>query len=142
MMPNGRTTTKYLICWIINKMTDSKKSLLTGIIFCGLAVILGAFGAHALKTTLSSESLAIWHTAEKYQTIHGLALILLGLWGYQSKKRSRLTYTLFLAGICLFSGSLYALALSDIKILGAITPLGGLSFIAGWISWGVQICKD
>ena len=94
---------------------------------------LGAFGAHGLKARVSAEMIAVWETAAKYHLIHALALLATG-WACE---RWPGTWTsgagwLFLAGIAIFSGSLYALARSGARGLGAITPLGGLCFIAGW----------
>lgn len=99
-----------------------------------LAVALGAFGAHALKTHLSSEMLHTWETGVKYHFYHALGLLLIGILAvYAPSVYLKWSAILLCAGVVLFSGSLYALSLSGIKILGAITPLGGLSFIAGWI---------
>ena len=96
---------------------------------CFLAVALGAFGAHALKAALqSSGMLDVWNKAVLYHFLHGVALVALALYG----AGNRATYFFFVAGILLFSGSLYAMALTNIRWLGAITPLGGLCFLAGW----------
>jgi uncharacterized membrane protein YgdD (TMEM256/DUF423 family) len=96
---------------------------------CFLAVALGAFGVHALKATLqSSGMLDVWNKAVLYHFLHGVALVALALYG----AGNRATYFLFVAGILLFSGSLYAMALTNTRWLGAITPLGGLCFLAGW----------
>lgn len=96
---------------------------------CFLAVALGAFGAHALKAALqSSGMLEVWNKAVLYHFLHGIALLALALHGVGN----RATCFLFVAGILLFSGSLYAMALTNIRWLGAITPLGGLCFLAGW----------
>jgi uncharacterized membrane protein YgdD (TMEM256/DUF423 family) len=101
-----------------------------------IAIACGAFGAHALKKILNAEMLAIWHTAVQYQVMHGLALIAVGI--LMQQKEANHTKALiqigiaFLVGILIFSGSLYALSLSGIKMLGAITPLGGLAFLFGW----------
>jgi uncharacterized membrane protein YgdD (TMEM256/DUF423 family) len=123
----------------------SKNWVFWGAAFAGLSVILGAFGAHALKDSLSDRSLQVYQTASHYQFIHALALILLGLWAQsQLAQGGALTSTagwLFAVGILLFSGSLYALAITNIKILGAITPLGGLCFIAGWICFALSAWK-
>ncbi|HLJ51579.1 MAG TPA: DUF423 domain-containing protein [Bryobacteraceae bacterium] len=94
----------------------------------GLGVILGAFGAHALKSRLDPESLGIWEKAVFYHFVHALGLLVV----------SRIPKTdgvgwLLVAGIVLFSGSLYLLATTGIRILGAVTPLGGLCFIAAWL---------
>lgn len=96
-----------------------------------LAVTLGAFGAHALKNqfAINEGTLSLWHTAESYQMTHALVLLFLS---QQSKFRPWISYV-FTLGIFLFSGSLYALALTQIRILGAITPLGGLCFLIGWL---------
>ena len=96
---------------------------------CFLAVALGAFGAHALKTALqSSGMLDVWNKAVLYHFLNGVALVTLALHGASN----RATYFLFVTGILLFSGSLYAIALTNIRWLGAITPAGGLCFLAGW----------
>ncbi|HEX8898964.1 MAG TPA: DUF423 domain-containing protein [Chthoniobacterales bacterium] len=96
---------------------------------CFAAVGLGAFGAHALKAALqSSGMLDVWNKAVLYHFLHGVALVALALYG----ARNRPTYFLLVAGIVLFSGSLYTMALTNIRWLGAITPLGGLCFLAGW----------
>jgi uncharacterized membrane protein YgdD (TMEM256/DUF423 family) len=97
-----------------------------------LGVALGAFGAHALKAKVTPEMLAVWHTGVLYHLVHALALLALALFAKASGADIRWGARFFLAGIALFSGSLYALALSGIKPLGAITPLGGVAFLLGW----------
>ena len=95
-----------------------------------LAVALGAFGAHALKGTLqANDTTEIWRTAVLYHLFHALALVVLAV----LPVTARVAASLFLAGIVIFSGSLYLLALTNLRWLGAITPLGGLCFLAGWI---------
>jgi uncharacterized membrane protein YgdD (TMEM256/DUF423 family) len=95
-----------------------------------LGVALGAFGAHALKHTLSiHETVEVWRTAVLYQLVHATALLAIATAG----RANVLLTGLWTAGIVLFSGSLYILALTGIKWLGAITPLGGLAFLAGWL---------
>ena len=109
-----------------------------------LSVASGAFAAHALKNSLTVKALEIWETATKYQMYHALALILVALLLTQTEIASsslNIAGWAFIIGIALFSGSLYALSLSGVKWLGAITPLGGLAFIIGWIciaiaAWG------
>jgi uncharacterized membrane protein YgdD (TMEM256/DUF423 family) len=96
-----------------------------------LAVAAGAFGAHALKARLSAEMLAVWETAARYQVYHALGLFVVA-WLAERGRRTDPVGWLFLAGILLFSGSLFALALTGERRLGAITPLGGLCFLAGW----------
>ena len=97
-----------------------------------LGVALGAFGAHALKEKLSPAALQIWNTAVLYHLLHAVALLALGLYARSSGSDVKTSAGLFTAGIVIFSGSLYALALSGIKPLGAITPIGGLCLLAGW----------
>jgi uncharacterized membrane protein YgdD (TMEM256/DUF423 family) len=102
--------------------------------FCFLGVALGAFGAHALKGTLeANHTTEIWKTAVLYHFIHALALLMLAT----LPTVNRMAGSLFVAGIVIFSGSLYLLALTNVKWLGAITPLGGLCFLAGWVSLAV-----
>ncbi|MBW3630116.1 MAG: DUF423 domain-containing protein, partial [Gemmatimonadetes bacterium] len=107
---------------------------LLGSLFALLGVAAGAFGAHALRARLTPDLLAVWETAARYQMYHALALLVVAHgasrwpaagWGAAG--------WLFTAGIVIFSGSLYVLALSGARWLGAITPLGGLAFLAGWV---------
>ncbi|HEY3372050.1 MAG TPA: DUF423 domain-containing protein [Prolixibacteraceae bacterium] len=120
-----------------------KKILISGALLMALCVLLGAFGAHALKTRLSPDMLEVYKTAVDYQFYHSLGLLLIGLIGYQvHSKWIRWSAVLLLAGIILFSGSLYALSTTGVKALGAITPIGGLAFVAGWICLGVGIWKN
>ena len=118
------------------------RSLILGIVFSGTAVILGAFGAHALRVRLDAAQLQTFETGVRYQMYHGLALILLGL----AAARIDLSWThialwLFVAGILFFSGSLYLLSMKSMlgiehwKFLGPITPFGGLCLILGWASF-------
>lgn len=96
---------------------------------CFVAVALGAFGAHALKATLqTSGMLDAWNKAVLYHFLHAIALMALALHGAEN----RAAWFLLAAGILLFSGSLYAMALTNIRWLGAITPIGGVCFLAGW----------
>jgi uncharacterized membrane protein YgdD (TMEM256/DUF423 family) len=112
----------------------SRAIWMAGCLFAALGVGAGAFGAHALRARLSPELLAVWETAARYQMYHALALIAVALaasrwpaggWG--------LPALLLGGGIILFSGSLYALALSGVRVLGAITPLGGLCWLVAWV---------
>ena len=96
---------------------------------CFVAVGFGAFGAHALKATLqNSGMLDVWNKAVLYHFLHAVALVALALNG----AGNRAAYFLLVAGILLFSGSLYTMALTNVRWLGAITPLGGLCFLGGW----------
>lgn len=113
-----------------------------GAVFGGLAVVLGAFGAHALKQVLDSYGLAIWEKAVFYQAVHALALLLLpGFADQIGLKAASFTGGFFIAGIILFSGSLYLLAFTGKKYLGAITPIGGVSFIIAWAWLAVSLMK-
>jgi uncharacterized membrane protein YgdD (TMEM256/DUF423 family) len=111
-----------------------KTFLLLGSLTGFLGVALGAFGAHGLKTRLSAEMLAVFETGVRYQMYHTLALLLVSATiGHLGSARLLAgAGWLFVAGIVLFSGSLYALALSGVTTLGAITPIGGLAFLGGW----------
>lgn len=109
-----------------------------GAVFAFLAVAAGAFGAHALKTILSAEMLAVFDTAVRYQMYHALALFVAGWAGDRYRlELVRAAGWLFVLGIVLFSGSLYLLSFSGIRWLGAVTPLGGLAFLGGWalLAW-------
>jgi len=99
-----------------------------------LAVALGAFGAHALKDRLAPEMLVAWHTGVEYQVYHALGLLAIGIAAIHVPASALLRWSggLMLAGIVLFSGSLYALALSGPSWLGAITPVGGVAFLVAW----------
>jgi uncharacterized membrane protein YgdD (TMEM256/DUF423 family) len=98
-----------------------------------VGVALGAFGAHGLRGRLSPEMLAVFETGVRYQMYHALALLALGALGTAIGGRLlTIAGWSFTAGIVLFSGSLYLLALTDIRVLGAITPLGGVAFLVGW----------
>jgi uncharacterized membrane protein YgdD (TMEM256/DUF423 family) len=111
----------------------------------GLAVALGAFGAHALKARLDADLLAVFETGVRYQMFHAFALLAVA-WACTRWPGSVMNASgwLFVAGTLLFSGSLYALSLSGIRALGAITPLGGLAWLAGWacLAWGAYSGAD
>lgn len=98
------------------------------------AVVAGAFGAHALRTRLDPSLLEVFETAARYQMYHALAL-LASAWfvGHKAGSAARLSAWAFVVGTVIFSGSLYALALTGVRALGAITPIGGVAFIAGWV---------
>lgn len=112
---------------------SAQLALIVGALYGFLGVALGAFGAHGLKARLSPELLTVWKTAVEYQFYHALALLLVAL--LASQRPSALlggAGLCFALGVLVFSGSLYAYALSGLRWLGAITPLGGLLFLAGW----------
>ncbi len=112
-----------------------KRILITAAISGALAVILGAFGAHGLKKIITPDMLEVFKTGVQYQFYHTFALLAVGIFMQTSKSKAlKWAGYLFIAGIFLFSGSLYLLAITGIKILGAITPFGGVAFIAGWIA--------
>jgi len=111
---------------------NSKRTIFVGSLFGLAGVILGAFGAHALEAVLAArESTAVWETAVDYQMWHALALLVLA--ALPAGLKTKFSAICFTAGIVLFSGSLYGLALGGPKWLGPVTPLGGLCLIAGWI---------
>lgn len=113
--------------------------IIAGILFAAIGVILGAFGAHALKAKLESDMLQVFETGVRYQMYHSLALLLTGILSEKFKSKS-INYAgnLFIAGILFFSGSLYLLSTKEIltsgslSFLGPVTPLGGLCFLSGW----------
>lgn len=105
-----------------------------------LGVAAGAFGAHALKSGFSAYQLDIYRTAVEYQMWHALGLGLIAIVAGHDSKPSRLIWAgwLMQAGIILFSGSLYALAISGIRELGMVTPLGGMTFLLAWLLLGIE----
>ena len=116
-------------------MTITRIFLACAAILGGLSVAAGAFASHALKEQVSEHALAIFETGAKYQMYHALALLLVALLLTQaeaSQTSLMVAGFAFIAGIAIFSGSLYGLSLSGIKWLGAITPLGGVAFLVGW----------
>ena len=121
--------------------TLARRCILWGALIALSGVMIGAFGAHGLKALLTTDQLAIYHTGVDYQFVHALALLLLGaLAQHHTPKAWQLAATLFIVGVFIFSGSLYLLVLTDTSWLGAITPIGGMSFIAGWVAllWGLR----
>ena len=107
-----------------------------------LSVGLGAFGAHSLKNLLDEYGKSIWEKAVLYQMFHTMALFAVGFSQVFFRNTSfSLAGLFFLSGILLFSGSLYLLAVTGVKWLGAVTPFGGIAFLLGWVWLGVQITK-
>ena len=104
---------------------------LSGALLTGTGVALGAFGAHALKTSLTPAMLEVFDTGVRYQTYHGLGLLALAAWPRYQRRGSRAPL-LLLAGTLVFSLSLYLLSLTGLRWLGAVTPLGGLLILLGW----------
>jgi uncharacterized membrane protein YgdD (TMEM256/DUF423 family) len=116
-----------------------------GSVLGGIAVATGAFGAHGLKNIVAPEMLETWDKAVRYQMYHALGLIAvtwaLQTWPTQTRLLS-LGGWFFLAGVILFSGSLYGLVLSGVRQLGAVTPLGGVAFVVGWFCLVVAAWKN
>lgn len=112
-----------------------KAFIVIGAINAFLAVALGAFGAHGLKDRLDAHYLDIWKTGVTYQMFHAAGILVIGLLLSKAAASSLFTWSgwLMLAGIILFSGSLYLLSLTKIGPLGAITPIGGVCFLAAWV---------
>lgn len=105
-----------------------------GALFAGLGVVLGAFGAHALRDALTPQDLATFETGVRYQMYHALALLAVAWAGTQWEAATTVTAAgwAFVVGIVVFSGSLYTLVLTGQRWLGAVTPIGGVAFIVGW----------
>lgn len=113
----------------------NNKYIVWGSINAFLAVLLGAFGAHGLKELLSETMLKTYETGVHYHLIHALGLILIGILADKLPSSAKIKWSarMLLTGIVLFSGSLYVLSISGVKILGAITPFGGVAFLTGWL---------
>jgi uncharacterized membrane protein YgdD (TMEM256/DUF423 family) len=110
-----------------------RKFLEVGALLAFLGVAAGAFGAHWLRERVPAEMLEVFRTGALYQMIHALALVALGSSGARLGSWGERSAWLFIVGTVLFSGSLYALALSGVRVWGAVTPLGGICFLAGWL---------
>lgn len=119
----------------------AKLFLVLGALAAMLGVMLGAFGAHALRARLAPDLLAIYQTGIQYHFWHALGLLLIGVVSLHMPESALLKWAgwVMLAGIVLFSGSLYALALTGVRSLGAITPFGGAAFIAGWALLAIAV---
>ena len=106
----------------------------TGAVLCGVGVVLGAFGAHGLRARLAADMLAVFETGVRYHLIHALGLLAVA-WAASRWPSAWVGAAgwLFVAGIVVFSGSLYVLAVTGARWLGAVTPIGGVCFIAGWV---------
>lgn len=126
----------------------NKRIIIAASIFGMLAVVLGAFGAHGLKARLSPSELEVWKTAVDYHFYHTFALLFLATFSRKASRSINLSAWFFTIGIILFSGSLYLIStkeilnISQIGIIGPITPIGGLFFIMGWISLLVATIKN
>ena len=113
----------------------AKTFIVLGSINMFLTVALGAFGAHGLKSRLPADLMAIYQTAVQYHSMHALGLLLIGIIAHWLGQSALINWAgwLLLTGIVLFSGSLYAMSFTGIRMLGAITPFGGVAFLAGWL---------
>ncbi len=120
----------------------TKTILVTAAILLALGVMIGAFGAHGLKSRVTPDLLQVYKTGVEYHFYHALGLLLIGVLSFSMPSSYLNMAALFLfAGILIFSGSLYLLAITEIKWIGAVTPLGGLSFIVGWVLFVIAIVK-
>lgn len=113
----------------------AKTFIILGSINMFLTVALGAFGAHGLKGRLSADLMAVYQTAVQYHSMHALGLLLIGIIAHWLGQSALINWAgwLLLTGIVLFSGSLYTMSFTGIRMLGAITPFGGVAFLAGWL---------
>ena len=103
-------------------------------LFAALAILLGAFGSHALKEKLSAQSLEVYDIATRYLMFHALGIFLIALLGFQLPKKSlEIPVIMMIVGTSIFSGSLYLVAMLDFKKLGMVTPIGGLLLIVSWL---------
>src|ERR1700712_5054552 len=122
---------------------DARKTLAIAGALIALATVLGAFGAHALKPHLSQDKLAVYETAVRYHFIHALGLLAIGiLLRSVDGELLRWSAVLVLVGIVLFSGSLYLLTFGAPRLVGIITPVGGLALIAGWILFAATVLRQ
>jgi uncharacterized membrane protein YgdD (TMEM256/DUF423 family) len=121
----------------------SRRAAVAAAVFGFTGVAAGAFGAHALKARLEPEALAVFDTAARYQVLHALAL-LGSCWAVQQfpGRSARASTVLFGAGIVLFSGSLYVLSLTGVRLFGALTPIGGVLLLLGWLALGWAALRD
>lgn len=120
-----------------------KLFFILGSVLMALAVAIGAFGAHGLTGKVTEKMLDNWQTGAHYHIVHAIAIIIIALTIAKFGNSGLLTASawLLIVGIFFFSGSLYVMVLTNIKILGAITPIGGVAFIAGWIVYAVAVAK-
>ncbi|EDL63690.1 DUF423 domain-containing protein [Bacillus sp. SG-1] len=121
-----------------------KTFIIIGAVNAFLSVALGAFGAHALEGKISQKYIDIWNTGVLYQMFHSIGILIIGVLAGNIAASALLNWSgwLMLIGIVLFSGSLYVLSLTGIKVLGAITPLGGVSFLIAWVLLIITAAKS
>jgi uncharacterized membrane protein YgdD (TMEM256/DUF423 family) len=132
------------VCNPVSGIAGAKLLLILGAINALLCVLLGAFGAHALRARLPDNLLAAWNTGVQYHFYHALGLLLIGLIALQWPQSGliRASGWVMLAGIVLFSGSLYLMGLTHARWLGAITPFGGIALIAAWALLCIGIARS
>jgi uncharacterized membrane protein YgdD (TMEM256/DUF423 family) len=128
----------------VNKL--DKRIVVTAAFLGALTIAIGAFGAHGLKQLVDAEAITSFETGIRYQMFHVIVLLVIGFTGPISTTTKKWVFWFFIFGIILFSGSIYILALKeilsfDVKFLGLFTPLGGLSFIIGWLRLGYGLLK-
>lgn len=118
-----------------------RKWMMIGAVLTMLSVAIGAFGAHMLKESIGADAIAVYETGVQYHMIHAIGLLIIGLTAGQLGPSTKLKWAarLLFIGIIVFSGSLYVLSISGIKILGAITPIGGVAFIVGWLLLAIDV---
>lgn len=118
-----------------------RKWMMMGAVLMMLSVAIGAFGAHMLKESIGADAIAVYETGVQYHMIHAIGLLIIGLTAGQLGPSTKLKWAarLLFIGIIVFSGSLYVLSISGIKILGAITPIGGVAFIVGWLLLAMDV---
>ncbi|MFC9707583.1 DUF423 domain-containing protein [Paenibacillus sp. NPDC056933] len=118
-----------------------RKWMMFGAVLTMLSVAIGAFGAHMLKDKIGADAIAVYETGVQYHMIHAIALLIIGLTAGQLGPSAKLKWAarLLFVGIIIFSGSLYVLSISGIKMLGAITPIGGVAFIVGWLLLAMDV---
>lgn len=123
---------------------SARACLLAGALLALLAVAAGAFGAHALRSRLAPDALAVWQTVVHYHGFHALALLGVGLYlgARPAARAARSAATLFVAGVVLFAGSLYAIALTGARALAVATPIGGVALLAGWALFAWAAWRD
>ncbi|WP_372655022.1 DUF423 domain-containing protein [Halobacteriovorax sp.] len=123
------------------KLKRTNHKIIAGALLMALAVALGAMGAHAFEKTLSVKNLATFKTGVEYHMLHAFGLIFLGIMDKVFSDRFRIESTLFVLGIILFSFNCYIYALTEIKVFALLIPVGGVTFIMGWLSLGLRFFK-
>jgi uncharacterized membrane protein YgdD (TMEM256/DUF423 family) len=119
----------------------NKLALITGCVFCGLSVALGAFGTHLIADRVTPDRLDTWEIGARYLMTHGLALCFIGILAFVMKFQFKLQTWLLLLGTSIFSFSLFTLVIFDLPALGMVTPIGGVLTISGWCALIVGIIK-